>query len=121
VHILSNLLVVAGFILISAAWRVLYEARREGRLATAGPYSYVRHPQYDGFILIMLGFLLQWPTLLTIVMFPALAAMYVRLARREEHEVGDEFGTEYDEYAGRTPAFLPSLGKVARNETKRTH
>lgn len=109
VHILSNLVVIAGFILVSSAWRVLYEARREGRLATTGPYASVRHPQYDGFILIMLGFLLQWPTLLTVVMFPALVAMYVRLARKEEQEVREKFGIPYEEYAGRTPAFLPSI------------
>jgi methanethiol S-methyltransferase len=35
----------------------------------------------------MLGFLLQWPTLLTVIMFPILAWAYVRLARREEAEV----------------------------------
>jgi protein-S-isoprenylcysteine O-methyltransferase Ste14 len=44
----------------------------------------VRHPQYVGFILVMFGFLLQWPTLLTLAMFPVLVWMYVRLARQEE-------------------------------------
>ena len=38
----------------------------------------------DGFIAVMFGFLLQWPTLLTLVMFPVLVVMYVRLARIEE-------------------------------------
>jgi hypothetical protein len=61
--------------------------------------SYVRHPQYVGFILIMLGFLAQWSTLLTLLMFPILVVMYVRLARQEEQEVRGEFGEEYDQYA----------------------
>jgi len=110
-HILSNLLIFGGFILLSASWKVLYEAQRAGRLATSGPYAYVRHPQYDGFILIMLGFLFQWPTLITLIMFPILLVMYVRLARREEREVLAAFGDSYAVYLRMTPAFLPRLSR----------
>ena len=107
IHILSNVVVVGGFILLSASWPPLYRAQREGRLATSGPYARVRHPQYVGFITIMIGFLLQWPTLVTGLMFPILTAMYVRLARREEREARADFGAEYDRWAARTPAFFP--------------
>lgn len=106
-HVLSAVLIGAGFILLSAAWRVLHAAQAVGRLATSGPYARVRHPQYIGFIAILLGFLLQWPTLLTLVMFPVLVAMYVRLALREEAEVRQAFGEEYDRYAARVPRWLP--------------
>ena len=108
-HLLSSLLIGGGFVLLASAWRVLFAAQQGRRLATTGPYAYVRHPQYDGFILIMLGFLLQWPTLLTLLMFPILVWMYVRLARREEREVQAEFGEAYTRYAMATPAFLPRL------------
>jgi protein-S-isoprenylcysteine O-methyltransferase Ste14 len=91
---------------------VLYKAQRTGMLATTGPYKHVRHPQYDGFILIMFGFLLQWPTLVTLVMFPILVTVYVRLARREEEEVRTEFGRVWDECAARTPGFLPRLRRA---------
>jgi protein-S-isoprenylcysteine O-methyltransferase Ste14 len=107
VHLLSNILIIAGFILISVSWRVLYRAQREHALVTAGPYAYVRHPQYDGFIIIMLGFVLQWPTLLTLLMFPLLVFMYIKLAGKEEREVKAEFGETYEEYTKRTPAFIP--------------
>ena len=113
-HILSNILIFFGFILLSAAWRVLYEAQSARQLAKTGPYAYVRHPQYVGFILIMLGFLFQWPTLVTLVMFPIIVIMYVRLARREEREVLTEFGEEYRRYAATTPAFSPRLGGGVR-------
>jgi protein-S-isoprenylcysteine O-methyltransferase Ste14 len=115
-HILSNLLIGGGFILLAAAWRVLYEAQRQHTMAMAGPYAYIRHPQYAGFIMIMLGFLLQWPTLLTLLMFPILVAMYVRLARREEREVRAEFGEIYVRYAADTPAFFPHLRRQVRHE-----
>jgi protein-S-isoprenylcysteine O-methyltransferase Ste14 len=108
-HLLSSFLIAGGFILLGAAWRVLYAAQQAHRLATTGPYAHVRHPQYAGFILIMLGFLVQWPTILTLAMFPILVWMYVRLAHREEREVQAEFGETYARYAAMTPAFIPRL------------
>jgi len=105
-HWISFVLIGGGFWLLSAAWPVLYRAQREGRLATTGAYARVRHPQYVGFILILLGFLFQWPTLLTLAMFPVLAFMYVRLARVEERQALAEFGAEYERYMQATPAFL---------------
>lgn len=109
IHIASNLLILGGFILLSSAWTVLYRAQRTGTLATTGAYAYVRHPQYVAFVVIMFGFLLQWPTLITLVLFPILVVTYVRLARREEAEVRARFGDEWDRYASHTPAFIPSL------------
>jgi protein-S-isoprenylcysteine O-methyltransferase Ste14 len=112
-HILSFAFIGGGFVLISAAWKILYEAQHQHTLATAGPYAYVRHPQYVGFILIMIGFLFQWPTLLTLGMFPILVWMYVRLAGKEEREVRAVFGDAYDRYAARVPGFVPRLGQIA--------
>ena len=112
-HLLSNGFIFGGFILLSSAWKVLYGAQRSRTLATTGPYAVIRHPQYAGFILIMLGFFLQWPTILTLLMFPVLVYMYVRLARREEREVLAEFGETYVRYATNTPAFLPRVRRKA--------
>ncbi|EHK55594.1 methyltransferase family protein [Allomesorhizobium alhagi] len=111
-HIVSFILIGGGFVLISAAWRVLYEAQQQGRLATGGPYAYVRHPQYVGFVLVMAGFLVQWPTLLTLAMFPVLVAMYARLSFTEEREARKEFGEAYHRYAASVPAFFPHLNRL---------
>lgn len=106
-HIVSIILIFGGFMLLSNAWRVLHAAQREHMLATAGPYARIRHPQYVAFVIIMFGFLLQWPTLLTLVMFPILVFMYIRLAKSEEKEAKKEFGEAWNIYAHQTPAFIP--------------
>lgn len=114
-HILSYVLIAGGLILITAAWGVLYQAQITRTVAMGGPYAWVRHPQYLGFALIMLGFLLQWPTLITFIMFPILVTMYVRLAQREERQVKVEFGEQYARYSAATPAFIPRLGRKRHN------
>lgn len=108
-HLLSFAFIFGGFVMISAAWKVLYDAQRARTVATTGPYARVRHPQYVGFILVMFGFLLQWPTLLTLLMFPVLVLMYIRLARIEEREALAEFGEAYRRYMAATPGWIPRL------------
>jgi len=109
-HLLSTLFIGGGFWLLSAAWRVLYHSQRRHALATAGAYARMRHPQYVGFVLILFGFLLQWPTLVTLAMFPVLVFMYVRLALLEERESARQFGDAWARYAARTPRFIPRFG-----------
>jgi protein-S-isoprenylcysteine O-methyltransferase Ste14 len=111
-HVLSFVLIGGGFLLIASTWRVLYVAQQSGTMATSGPYDYVRHPQYVGFVLVLTGFLVQWPTLLTLAMFPVLVVMYVRLAKQEEREVRAQLGADYDRYAARVPAFLPRWSRI---------
>ena len=110
-HIASYLFLASGFILLSSAWNVLYHAQRRHTLASIGPYAVIRHPQYAAFVLILLGFLLQWPTLLTLLMFPILLFMYGRLALTEEVEMRVQFGAVFEQYAQSTPRFIPRLSR----------
>ena len=115
-HIMSNVLIVLGFFLLSSAWSVLHKAQKTRSLAKTGWYEKCRHPQYIAFIVIMFGFLLQWPTIPTVVMFPILVVVYVRLAKREEAIALDEFGDEYREYMKSTPAWIPNFKKEKLTE-----
>jgi protein-S-isoprenylcysteine O-methyltransferase Ste14 len=109
-HLVSSIFILGGLFLLTSSWKALYTAQQNHALATTGPYAYVRHPQYDAFILVMIGFLIQWPTILTLIMFPILVWMYKRLARREEQEVLAEFGEEYSSYMAKIPGFIPRFG-----------
>ncbi len=119
-HLLSTVFIFGGFWLLASAWRVLYAAQRVQTLANTGAYARIRHPQYVGFVLIMTGFLFQWPTLVTLVMFPVLVLMYVHLARREEREALVMFGDAYRAYMRDVPAFVPRL-PGSRDSGQATH
>ena len=109
-HLVSNGLIIGGLILIASAWKVLYKAQKKKILAITEAYHYVRHPQYTGFILIIVGFLLQWPTIITFLMTPILIFRYIKLAGGEEQEMFKKFDDEYATYQKQTPRFFPSLG-----------
>lgn len=98
---------------------LFFSCRRDNPSCLADIYSYVRHPQYVGFILVMFGFLLQWPTLLALAMFPVLVFMYVRLARSEERDALAEFGAAYERYMHDVPGFIPRLADVMGGRLRR--
>ncbi len=108
-HILSMILIFLGFYILFKAWPLLYKAQKEHKLVTTGIYEKIRHPQYTAFMVIMLGFLFQWPTLLTLIMFPILVWVYYRLAKKEEQDAIKEFGDAYKQYMKKTPRFIPKF------------
>ncbi len=102
--IVGTWITLAGILLVFIGWRKIHKAKA---LVTDGVYNYVRHPQYVGLFLIMFGWLLHWPTLLTLTIFPILVTIYYRLALREENELEEAFGIEYQKYKEQTPRFFP--------------
>lgn len=106
----GGLVMGIGLVLMGKGWKLIHES--DGKLVTSGIYSHIRHPQYSGLFLISIGMLIQWPTLLTIVMWPFLMFAYFRLSLKEERDVIRQFGQEYLVYKESVPAFIPKLNKV---------
>jgi protein-S-isoprenylcysteine O-methyltransferase Ste14 len=112
--VLGYALVFFGISLLIEGWREVYYASREGRLATDRLYGVVRHPQYTGIFLAIFGQLIHWPTIPTLVLFPAIVWAYYRLAKREEAQMVERFGEEYLAYQRYVPMFLPRRGEWRR-------
>jgi methanethiol S-methyltransferase len=115
-HIVSNGIIFFGFYVLYQGWILIYHSHGK-HLVTEGVYARVRHPQYVGLFLITVGFLIQWPTLVTFIMWPILIFAYYRLAKREEREVGRQFPQEWAEYGARVPAFFPRLSQPGKEIT----
>lgn len=103
-----------GVGLVVVGWKQIhkgYWSKEEGsgKLITSGIYAHIRHPQYTGFFLITLGMILEWATLPLIVLYAILLVMYYRLAKKEERDMVEEFGPEYEAYRARTKMFVPKL------------
>ncbi len=88
----------------------------KGEFATSGLYAWTRHPQYAGFILIIIAFVVRWPTIITLIMFPVLVATYWRLAKGEEAELEARFCSRYVAYTRHVPIFVPGLHRQAAKD-----
>lgn len=113
---IGTVLILIGIALVILGWSVVYKRywRKEqgqGELVTEGVYRYIRHPQYTGFMLITLGMLLDWATLPMLIMWPIMAVLYYRLAKKEEGYMLEQFGKQYEEYRHTTGMFLPTLSR----------
>ena len=112
-------ILIGGFSvwLSAAAVRMLgkqwtYVARTiEGHeLITQGPYRLVRNPIYLAMFGMMVAFGLSltiWPGLLAAIAIFLIGTM-IRI-RSEEKLLRATFGTQFEDYARRVPAFLPGL------------
>jgi len=104
-HIISNGLWIMGIVIMGVGWKKIHSAK--GNLATDRIYGLVRHPQYVGLFLISIGLMIQWPTLVTVLLWPVMFLVYYRLAMKEERKMTEHFGERYLEYKKSVPAFFP--------------
>ena len=89
---------------------------KDQKLATAGPFRYTRNPLYLGSFILGGGFMIAGGSLTLSGAFAALFFMiYIPVMRQEETTMRHRFGSAYQNYAAKTPLFLPRLPRAAGN------
>lgn len=111
---LNVVFAVIGMVIIIYGWSAIYDGywkkvEGTGNVIKTGAYKHIRHPQYTGLFLIATGMMLGWATLPTLLLYPVIIWMYVRLAKKEEADMLLEFGEEYREYMLTTKMFIPYI------------
>ena len=89
-------------------WSVAARTVEEHALITAGPYRIVRHPIYTGLfgMLVATGLSIsQWEGLAAGAALYA-AGSFIRIGS-EERLLRERFGSAFEEYCRRVPAFIP--------------
>jgi len=88
------------------------ETQKAGTVNKTGIYSTVRHPLYLGNFIISLGmalfFMIWWFAVIFILVY---WIYYERIMFREEEFLRGKFGSDYEEWALKTPAFIPRLSQ----------
>jgi len=88
----------------------LRSSARGNRLATSGPYKYVRHPIYAGMYVLFLGLGLVFFSWWWFIIMMIFAPFWYLECRSEEKELMERYGGKYAEYKNGTGMFLPRMG-----------
>ena len=107
---LSVLLSASAVRTLGKQWTYVARTIEGHELITQGPYRLVRNPIYLAMFGMMAAFglsLTVWPALLGAILI-FLIGTFVRI-RSEEKLLRATFGTQFEDYERRVPAFLPGL------------
>lgn len=99
------ILMILGTMIILIGWISLYRGMKQKKFVDNGIYALSRHPQYVGFLLVILGWFIGWPTILTVIFTPILVYKYIRVCVTEEKEMM-KVDTHYEEYKNKTPFLI---------------
>ena len=107
-------LTLASVFLMGRAWRIGIDPAQQSELAEDGPYRWVRHPIYGGFLVTLVGNVLVVPDprVDVVALLTTLGILYE--AVREEQHLLRTFGDRYARYMARTGRFLPRLHPAGR-------
>ncbi len=107
--IFGAILAIYSRVLLGRNWSATVQLKESHELITGGPYRWIRHPIYTGFLMIFLGHALligEWRGLLAVAI---VFASFWRKLRLEESWLIEHFGERYRAYQSCTKALLPGL------------
>ncbi|HEX9837962.1 MAG TPA: isoprenylcysteine carboxylmethyltransferase family protein [Anaerolineales bacterium] len=117
IQIVSLLLTLFGSVLFIWARRALgkfysgHVSVIEGQqLIQKGPYHFIRHPAYTGYLLITLGLALGYSSLagFIAILFLLMPAVIYRI-RVEDKLLAEHFGVKFYEYAAKAARLIPGV------------
>ena len=126
--LIEKIIVLFGIILFSYSYIYFRRMKKSVGLITTGPYKYIRHPQYLGFLLITLGFT-SWSykifrgsfgmpfciflcflrEYVPVVIWFIELFLYILLASFEEWKLSKIFGTQFEDYRKNTSFLIPFI------------
>jgi protein-S-isoprenylcysteine O-methyltransferase Ste14 len=85
------------------------ETHRTEKIVTTGAYAIIRHPQYFGGVLAHVGISFLVSAWYSLIATPLMIALICLISMKEEKELAEEFGKEYEDYAKVVPMLIPRL------------
>jgi protein-S-isoprenylcysteine O-methyltransferase Ste14 len=94
---------------------LMHEAavREDHALVVSGPYQFVRHPVYTGYLALLLGSGLAALNVGVLLLWPVALLGILIQAASEEQVLAARFGQDYARYVGRTGRLVPRFWRRA--------
>ena len=91
-------------------WALGFMEKKGQKLATSGPYAFVRNPLYVGNFFLGLGVVVIVSNWIVLAIFlVGFLGIYAGTIRGEEKHLREMFGKTFEDYCKNVPAFLPRL------------
>ena len=98
-------------------WSAAVMRQEAHRVVDTGPYRFVRHPIYTGFIVMYVGMAIISTSVLAFVAVPLIALGLWLKARVEEQFLIEELGpVAYEAYKARTPMLAPRIQRRSKTD-----
>lgn len=95
--IIGGAIAVLGFA-VCFYWYIFWNQNYNGQLLTSGPYRFVRHPFYSGFLCMAVGLAIAFPIYETRFLLVITIAVIVVFIPKEEEALLQKYKRTYQKY-----------------------